>query len=88
MKVNMSNGDSLTKTQRRLMNILEDGLYHDRSELFNCLNDELTELITLRVHIHNIRKKIRPLGQDISCESVYEASKRTCRYRLVRLVQG
>lgn len=69
-----------TPTERRMLAMLADGLPHRKKELHLCLGDELSDFSTVRVHIHNIRKKLRRYGQDIVCE----LSSRRIFYRHVR----
>ena len=71
-----------TRTERRMMEILADGLPHSRRELHACLPDELGELRNIWTHISRIRKKVRPKGREIVCE----IWQRTVHYRLVVLV--
>lgn len=71
-----------TPTQRRILDVLADGLPHTREELHGCLNDDLGTLSNLWAHVSNIRKVLRPRGEDIVC--VYHL-RRLC-YRHVRLL--
>ena len=73
-----------TATQRRILTLLADGLAHPRKELHACLSDELTNWVTLGVHLHYLRKKLAPLGETIICELV---NRRIC-YRHVCLVKS
>lgn len=57
-----------TPTQRRILAVLEDGQAHKVSELMECLNDDMAERVTLRGHICALRKKLRPIGENIHCE--------------------
>ena len=50
--------------QERMLAMLADGQAHTTQELHCCLYDELTPLLTVRVHISYLRRKIRP-GQDL-----------------------
>ena len=77
-----SNGREYTPTQRKMMEVLSDGQRHRRIELHACLVDELGPLSNITAHISNLRKKLRPKGQDIICEF----SSRVIYYRLVRLL--
>lgn len=57
-----------TKTELRMLEVLSDGYPHTRLELFACCGDQLSDArSTVLVHIANIRKKIRPIGEDIDC---------------------
>jgi DNA-binding response OmpR family regulator len=73
---------NFTRTEKRLLAVLSDGKAHPRHELMACLNDELSERVVLRVHFSQLRKKLRPLGQDILC--VYHM--RSFWYQHVRLM--
>lgn len=75
---------SLTPTQDRMLSILADGLPHTRRELHGCLYDDQGALGNIRNHIAALRKKLRPLGQDIVCEL---SSGAIC-YRQVRLLKS
>ena len=77
-----ANDNGFTPTQQRLLAVFGDGLPHTRKELHACLGDELTSPATLRCHIHLLRKKLRPKGQDILIEFV----KHSLHYRHVRLL--
>jgi DNA-binding CsgD family transcriptional regulator len=54
-----------TPTQRRMLAILGDGNAHPETQLMKCLNDDLTGIATLRVHITKLREKLRA-----NCETV------------------
>lgn len=59
----------LTPTQRRIMDLLSDGKLHTKQELRDtCGNDEYIDKNTVNVYLTNLRKKIRPIGQDVVCE--------------------
>ena len=58
----------LTPTQEKMLGVLSDGMRHTRQELHACLSDELAPLSNIQMHISNIRKVLRPIGQDIICE--------------------
>lgn len=73
---------SFTPVQRRILEILSDGLPHTRFELHKCLNDELSPVRNIRPHLTAIRKKIRPHGEDILCEYIPHGTY----YRHVRLL--
>ena len=76
----MMNGDGFTPTQRKLMNLLQDGQAHPRDSLCRCFPDELANPNNIRVHITYLRRKLKLQGMDISCETI----SRVCYYRLVR----
>lgn len=73
-----------TVTQQKLIDILQDGLPHNRFELRDAIDGELTSLTNMQNHVSHIRKKLRPIGQDIICELVHG---RIC-YRHVRLLSS
>jgi hypothetical protein len=66
-------------TQKRIVELLSDGMLHSKEELYgllltaNCVNH-------VQMHISNIRKVLRPVGQDIIC--TYKGT--LTFYRLVR----
>ena len=62
--------DSFTPTQAKMLAVLADGQPHTRAELHACLVDELGPGSNIRPHLSAIRKKLRPIGQDIICEAV------------------
>ena len=71
-----------TPTQRAMLTVLADGLDHTRQELHACLPDSLGPLTNIKAHLCNLRKHLRPMGQDIVCVLV---NRRIC-YRHVRLL--
>jgi len=54
-------GERLTPTQRRFMNLLQDGLPHSMEELRACLNDDRAEVDTVTQHIIMLRNKLKPI---------------------------
>lgn len=74
--------DGFTKTQNAILAVLSDGQPHTREELHKCLPDDMTELSAVRVHVCNIRKVLRLMGQDIVCELRH----RKIHYRHVRVL--
>lgn len=79
-----------TRTEQRIVNALSDGMRHTARSLQPllpdtgklCERDGKARHRTLHVHITNIRKKLRPSGQDILCEYY----NRRTYYRHVRLI--
>lgn len=71
-----------TPTQQRLIDVLADGMAHSRFELRDAIDGEYTALGTVQFHLSIIRRKLRPIGQDIICELV---NRRIC-YRHIRLL--
>ncbi len=61
--------NGFTPTQRRMLEVLADGLPHRREELRACLEDELASIETMRKHIGAMRKLLRTDGHDIVCIS-------------------
>lgn len=73
----------LTATERRLWDVLRDGMPHSRGELRACINDEFAVESCLRMHLSNVRRKIRPRRDIMPC---YPGPGRALHYRLVRLI--
>lgn len=71
----------LTPTQRKIMDLLNDGEPHVRADLLACLWDELGSLGTVRVHVHHLRKLLKPLDRDIVTRMI----GRTLYYQQVRI---
>ncbi len=71
-----------TPTQQRLMDCFSDGGLKTKTELILLLNDDMTDAGCLRVHIHNINKKLLPHGQKIAAIAL----GRGLRYQHVRLI--
>lgn len=72
-----------TRMQRRMIDVLEDGLPHSASELHACLEDTLAPMNNISAHLTAIRKLIRPEGFDVICHRNGVGPT----YRLVRLIQ-
>lgn len=72
----------LSPTQRRIMNLLSDGLPHTLTELRTCLSDMATGNEALLAYVSNLRKIIRPLGYGIL--STPGRKDRETTYQLVR----
>lgn len=70
-----------TATEQRILYVLRDGLDHSKDELRGVLDDELAGPACLQNHIKNIRKRLRPKGQDIVCV-IAQGQKKV--YRQVR----
>lgn len=66
-------------TQQRIVNLLSDGLLHSKEEIYGML---LTANSTnhIQMHISNLRKLMRPVGQDIR----YILQNGVSFYQLVR----
>lgn len=75
----------LTKTETAIMNLMRDGERHHKTEILELLDHPIIEnsnSTIVCVHMHNIRKKLTPLGYNILCEYY----RRNFYYRLVRIV--
>lgn len=68
--------------QRRMVQMLLDGLPHRREELHGCLADRLGPLSNIKSNISKIRKQAHIFGLDIVCVLF----QRTVWYRLVRAI--
>lgn len=73
----------LTPVQRKMLNLLSDGVPRTRRELHACLYDESGPLSRIQAHISGMRKVVRPLGEDI----VITFFDQTICYRLVTLLK-
>lgn len=60
--------------------LLSDEKPHTREELHACLWDELSQLTSIKPHIHALRKELNEQGDDI----IVERSNLGFRYRLAR----
>jgi len=70
-----------TPTQWRMMEVLADCEPHSVAELHGCADDELSTAAVVRVHVANLRRKLRPHGNDI----IYERRQNTSYYRLIKI---
>ncbi len=68
-------------TQQRIVDLLSDGLLHSKEQIYGMLLTA-NSVNHIQMHISNIRKIIRPRGQDISCTLLGGNSF----YQLVRLL--
>jgi LmbE family N-acetylglucosaminyl deacetylase len=57
----------LTPTQRKMLDLLSDGMPHTRESLHACLWDECGPLSNIQMHISALRKIVRQDGEDIVC---------------------
>jgi hypothetical protein len=73
--------DMFTPTQQRIVSKLSDGLPHSTVEMMLCLDDKLSDITCLRSHISILRRRLRPIGQDVVCQRIDGMSY----YRLIRL---
>lgn len=54
-------------TQADILAVLANGLPHTKEELF-AITGEKDRSNSVKVHISNVRKQLRQIGQDIICE--------------------
>jgi DNA-binding CsgD family transcriptional regulator len=69
----------LTPTERRITNLLLDGYCHSLEQLRQCLSDNLSDP---RIHISNVRKKLRATGYTVQFDGTVMG------YRLVRTLES
>lgn len=72
-----------TPTEERIVSLLSDGLNHRRAEILACI-DELADHRVMRVHIFNIRTKLKRKGRDVLC--TFDRNRAVC-YRMVITLQ-
>lgn len=72
-----------TAVETRILRLLSDGMPHTKEEVHSCLSDELGPLKNISVQLSNLRKKLRPMGQDVVC---YFWKGTSVRYRQVILM--
>ena len=73
-----------TPIEKKILEKLSDGLPHKWWQVIKCLDDELATRYALSMHLARIRKKLRPLGEDIICET----NGWSIFYRHVRLISN
>lgn len=61
----------LTPTQQKFFDLMADGQRHYVDEFIALLPDPLGNLDNVQVHIDNLRKIIRTIGEDVVAERVY-----------------
>lgn len=74
-----------TKTEQLIINALADGRGHRKQVVLDYLRqhyDSLMDLGAMQVHLTRMRKKMRPIGEDIVC--VYH--RNGSQYQHVRLL--
>lgn len=71
-----------TPIQQRIIELLSDGMPHDRSEVLKCIGDPLADYANLYPHISYLRTKLVQKGEWI----VYEAYRGSLMYRHVKLI--
>ena len=70
-----------TPTEQKILQVLSDGMSHERCELYACLMDPESKPTSIRQRISSLRKKLRPKGEDVICEL-----NRGIYYRHVRML--
>ena len=70
----------LTPTEQRMLAVLSDEKPHNRFALQKCLRDELNGVSGIKMHLSNLRKKLKQQGYNIRCELLAGESY----YRLIR----
>lgn len=80
----MKQSSDFTPAERRILDVLQDGMRHKRDEVFEALKNGDTQMdrTALHNHMQRIRQKLRPKGQDIVCEMYQQG----LYYRHVRLL--
>lgn len=66
-------------TQQRIVDLLSDGLLHSKEEIYGMLLTA-NSVNHIQMHISNLRKVMRPVGQDIR----YILQNGVSFYQLVR----
>ncbi len=74
----------LTPTERRLYDLLADGLPHTYEEVRGCVADELTERKNVNLHLFKLRQKIGDRGLDV----VARGQNGTTTWRMVRYLNS
>lgn len=77
-------------TQKRILGLLSDGKGHTRTDIFKCLSDQSQSQRAVSVHLAMLRRKLRPIGQDIQIryETPNEGRSLRTTYVLVTMVSG
>ena len=75
--------NNFTPTQQAMLKILQDGLFHPRSELAACIDDTDVNANQFHQALSRLRKELDPHNYTVSCE----VRKRRFYYRLVGLVR-
>ena len=66
-----------------MIDVLADGQPHFKKELFDCIEDPEAGPGAVAAHLHLLRKKLRPMGEDVICE----LKKNRFMYRRIRIVK-
>lgn len=80
----MASNNGWTPTQRRMLEVLGDGMWHSYYELFACLDDELSGNTAVAAHLARIKEKLETLSQGIAMIKI----NGTLHYQHVRLISG
>lgn len=72
-----------TRTQVAILSVLADGGPHTVGQLLARIGDSQMTAHNLRCHLSILRKKLRPIGQDILCVKLMAARS---AYRQVALI--
>jgi predicted Zn-ribbon and HTH transcriptional regulator len=56
-----------TTTQKKIIEVLSDGLPHTKEELHTCLYADDGDLDNIKPHLTALRKILRRKGEDIVC---------------------
>lgn len=73
-----------TPIEQRIIDMLADGLPHNRAEVLDCLRDKESNLHALAMVIMRLRPKVRAMGQEI----ITEHHRGSIAYRHVILLSG
>lgn len=76
--------NEFTPTQTKILNLLADGKPHTKNEVRMTIGDEFTSDATLRMHISNIRIRLKNRCEDIVCR----IDQRRAYYQHVRLISS
>lgn len=78
---------SFTPTQQRMIDILQDGRPHTKTELFECLPDQCSSHKAVNLHLLKINKKLATRGQRILAVAGPWGNG-SFRYQWVRLLEN
>lgn len=76
----------LRPTEQRILDLLSDGQRHTREEIKGLLDDELADMVTVRIHVSNLRKKIAAKGENVVVSRQTVDGKVVTRYQLMRVL--
>lgn len=72
----------LTPTQKKMLQLLSDGMPHSRAEVHACLPDELGARTNIYPHLSGIRRQLKEIGEAILVEFI----RGRLHFRHVRLL--